>query len=209
MKSSPLLAILVLSTPFAFASQKPDTYCYRLKCDQSQRCAAEQVGPAGGKCCCKVECTGGEGGVRCTCVTWCDQVCGVSCPNCDLCSDGTSNVATEGFEVGAEAIERIYEQSELVGHLVSIMSDRLAHPVGSRSAEGLSNADTGYDYAYKVRIQAQPEKLVMDFVFDRAAPETGMGGPPPAPVRIVVDPQGNFSTSPLPPESLGKIQGRD
>jgi hypothetical protein len=204
----PLLPFFLCVSGIVLSSPEANASCYRVKCDQSQRCQAEQVGPSGGKCCCKVECVGGEGGVRCVCATWCEQPCGVSCPDCNLCGDGESNLATEGFEVGDEAIARVYEQSELAGLLVSMMSGRLAHPVCSRSAEGFSNADTGYEYAYKVRVQAQPEKLVMDFVFDRVAPETGIGGPPPVPVRLVVDPQGNISTYPLAPESFGEVQGK-
>lgn len=184
-----------------------DSYCYRLKCDQSQRCAAEQAGSGGGKCCCKVECCGGQGGIECVCTTWCDQGCGAGCPNCNLCGNTESRSTAEGFRITAAAADKIRQQNRLAGLLVSLFSDRFSHPVYSLSAEGFSNAGTGYDYAYRVRVEAQPEKLIMDFVFAPSHPESGVGGPPPEPVRITVDAQGNITSTPLSPEDVAQLRG--
>lgn len=73
--------------------------CYRLECDQTQRCEAVQAGADGGTCCCKVECVGGMGGPKCSCISWCIQPCYAPCPTCEFCSDPQLAAGDQAFEL--------------------------------------------------------------------------------------------------------------
>lgn len=187
---------------FLVAAAEPKAQpCYRLRCDQTQRCQAGQTGQSG-ECCCRVLCEGGEGGVTCTCSTWCNQPCGASRPSCNICPEAALAAEREpGFILTPEAHDTVRQQHLLAAQVLSNLSDGLSHPVYSVIAQGKSNAASWYDYSYKVRITAAPSQAVLDFVFAPPA-----GAPGPQPVRVTVDGSGNVSATSLSPEEVERVR---
>ena len=175
--------------------------CYRFECDQTQRCEAVQAGADGGRCCCKVECVGGMGGPDCSCISWCIQPCYAPCPTCEFCSDPQLAAGDQAFELTPAVYDRVRQQSLLAGQVLSALTDRLSHPVYSVVAEGVSNADSWYEYAYRVRVTATSARLILDFVFDLP-----QGAPGPQPVRITADASGNVSLTPLSEQEVGGVR---
>lgn len=200
IKRLPVFACALACLGFLAVSEAEAQQCYRLTCDQSQKCQAQQAET--GKCCCNVSCQGGEGGTNCTCTTWCERACGPPCPNCQVCIQSLFAAAEEqGFVLTPAAHDRLRQEHLLAAQVLENLSGRLSHPVYSGTAEGKSNVDSWYDYSYKLRIRAGRTRAVMEFVFDH--PE---GAPTPRPVRVMVDEFGNVFTTFLSPEEAESVR---
>lgn len=189
-----ILSAIVLAFVFCgtlVVAEAEGQQCYRLGCNQSNSCTAVQAGPSG-KCCCNVTCTGGEGGVQCTCSTSCETSCGMPCPSCNLCQGARAAAGEQGLLLTPESHDRVRQEHLLAAQVLENVSGGLSHPVYSGTVEGKSNVDSPYDYSYKVRVSADRGQAVMEFVFDQIDKK-----PVPAPVRLTIDELGNVFASAL------------
>jgi hypothetical protein len=173
--------------------------CYRMACTQSQQCTANQQGPTG-RCCCNVSCVGGEGGVTCTCSTWCTLSCGSPCPTCALCPSGRA-AGDEGFALSKDGYSRVAIDHLLTAQVLENLTGRLTYPLYSGVAEGKSNADWISDYGYRVRVTATKARAVLEFAFE----QTDSRFSPPLPVRAIIDEFGNVVLSSLSAEEVQAI----
>lgn len=171
--------------------------CQRLTCDSAQHCKNQQTS-TGGKCCCNVECQGGQGGVECTCNTWCDYGCIGPCPSCTLCTFLMAG-DTPQFPVTLSMHTRLTEEHLLTAQVVNILTAKQTVPMVTGVSEGVSNVGWNADYRYKVRIRTGP-RAILDYVFE---PHNGVV--PPKHVRVTVDEFGNAQLLELTTEEVSEV----